>query len=216
MEHDVAQGARPAQAGAKSAVVAKKVGAPKEVSLPIPLEAYSRNETGGHYDSWVYSAFHGEDHVDFGKGVQKLFIIKQDDFQYDPSVQRIDDKYHRSLTCISNYSSGARNRELRVSHGPVSLPFLGLILAPAPLPLLGLALVPVPLSFLGLVLAPAPLLFLGLALIPVPLPFLGLVLAPAPLLFLGLVLAPVPVSILGILLLYLFHFSSWHLYFVNS
>lgn len=43
---DSSQGVRPAQAGAKSAAVAKKVEERKDIPKPIPLDSYGRNEAG--------------------------------------------------------------------------------------------------------------------------------------------------------------------------
>ena len=83
---DASESVRPAQAGAKA----------EEVSRPVPLDSYGRSVTGGHYDCWVYSTHDGVKYVDFGEGPKRLSIIKQPSFDYDPSVRRIDDRYHRS------------------------------------------------------------------------------------------------------------------------
>ena len=100
---DVSESVRPAQAGAKAAAVAKR---DEEVSRPVPLDSYGRSVTGGHYDCWVYSIHDGVKYVDYGEGPKRLDIIKQPSFDYDPSVRRISDEYHRSLTCISKILRG--------------------------------------------------------------------------------------------------------------
>ena len=76
------------------------------VDKPEPLESYGRNETGGHYNCWVYSTCKGENYVDYGEGAKRLVVVQQPKFDYDPSVRRIDDRYHRSLTCISKILRG--------------------------------------------------------------------------------------------------------------
>ena len=100
---DIVQDVRSAQAGAKAAAVAKK---DEVVHKSEPLDSYGRNETGGHYDCWVYSTYKGENYVDYGEGAERLVVVKQPKFDYDPSVRRIDDRYHRSLTCISKILRG--------------------------------------------------------------------------------------------------------------
>ena len=100
---DVSGSVRPAQAGAKATAVAKRN---EEVSRPVPLDSYGRSVTGGHYDCWVYSVHDGVKCVDYGEGPKRLDIIKQPSFDYDPSVRRISDEYHRSLTCISKILRG--------------------------------------------------------------------------------------------------------------
>ena len=100
---DVSESVRPARAGAKAAAVAKR---DEEVSRPVPLDSYGRSVTGGHYDCWVYSVHDGVKYVDYGEGPKRLDIIKQPSFDYDPSVRRISDEYHRSLTCISKILRG--------------------------------------------------------------------------------------------------------------
>ena len=100
---DIAQDVRSAQAGAKAAAVAKK---DEEVYKSEPLDSYGRNETDGHYDCWVYSTYKGKNYVDYGEGAKRLVVVKQPKFDYDPSVRRIDDRYHRSLTCISKTLRG--------------------------------------------------------------------------------------------------------------
>ena len=83
---DVSESVRPAQASAKAATVAKR---DEEASRPVPLDSYGRSVTGG-----------------YGEGPKRLDIIKQPSFDYDPSVRRISDEYHRSLTCISKILRG--------------------------------------------------------------------------------------------------------------
>ena len=100
---DIGQDVRPAQAGAKAAAVAKKI---EEVHKSELLDSYSRNETGGHYDCWVYSTNKGENYVACGEGAKRLMVVKQPAFDCDPSVKRIDDRYHRSLTCVSKILRG--------------------------------------------------------------------------------------------------------------
>ena len=78
----------------------------EEVSRPVPPDSYGRSVTGGHYDCWVYSIHDGVKYVDFGEGPKRLSIIKQPSFDYDPSVRRLSDEYHRSLTCISKILRG--------------------------------------------------------------------------------------------------------------
>ena len=76
------------------------------MSRPVPLDSYGRSVTGGHYDCWVYSIHDGVKYVDYGEGPKRLEIIKQPSFDYDPSIRRISNEYHSSLTCISKILRG--------------------------------------------------------------------------------------------------------------
>ena len=100
---DVSESVRPARAGAKAAAVAQR---DEATSRPVPLDSYGRSVTGGHYDCWVYSIHDGVKYVDYGEGPKRLEIIKQPSFDYDPSVRRISNEYHSSLTCISKVLRG--------------------------------------------------------------------------------------------------------------